>query len=111
MRAASPVRSSPRDTTVTADLAQRAAALRYEDLPVDIRRLARQCLLDWFAVTLPGAHEPLSQILLAEALEQGAAPAASLVGHSVRTSTQQAALVNGAASHALDYDDVNMTMG
>ncbi len=96
---------------VTAEIAARAAALRYRDLPDDIRRLARQCVLDWLAVTIAGAKEELTQILLAEAEEQGGKPAASVIGHGLRLPTQLAALVNGAASHALDYDDVNFSMG
>lgn len=95
---------------VTQALAQRASALRYETLPEDVRLLARQCLLDWLAVTLAGAGEPLVRILLEEMQEQGGAPQARVVGHPVRLPTHQAALVNGAASHALDYDDVNLAM-
>ena len=96
---------------VTAELARRAASLRHDDLPEEMRLLARQCLLDWLAVTLAGSREELARMLLAEAEEQGGTPAATLIGQRLRLPTQQAALVNGAASHALDYDDVNMTMG
>src|SRR5579883_3310262 len=110
MRAAMSARSAAADVSVTAALARRAATLAYGDLPEDIRRLARQCLLDWLAVTLAGAREELSRLLLAEAEEQGGKPVATLVGHAVKAPTQQAALVNGAASHALDFDDVNMVM-
>lgn len=95
---------------VTARLAARVAGLAYESLPAEIRELARQCLLDWLGVTLAGAREPLSRILLAEAAEQGGAPVSSLIGHALRVPAQQAALVNGAASHALDYDDVNLAL-
>ena len=95
---------------VTRLLAERAARLRYEDIPPEVRALARQCLLDWLAVALAGADAPLSAILRAEALEQGGAPRATLIGGGGRTATLQAALVNGAASHALDYDDVNLAM-
>lgn len=95
---------------ITQALAQRASALRYETLPEDVRLLARQCLLDWLAVTLAGAGEPLVRILIEEMQEQGGAPQAGVVGHPVRLPTHQAALVNGAASHALDYDDVNLVM-
>src|SRR5579883_642732 len=108
---AAEARASAHTETVTAALARRAAALRPETLPAEIRLLARQCLLDWLAVTLAGAREELTGILVAEAEEQGGRPVASLIGRALRTSTQQAALVNGAASHALDYDDVNMAMG
>jgi 2-methylcitrate dehydratase PrpD len=112
MTAAVPLRDgTTADVPVTAELARRAAAIRYDALPSDIRQLARQCLLDWLAVTLAGSREELAQILLAEAEEQGGKAAATLIGHRRRAPTQQAALVNGAASHALDYDDVNLTMG
>src|SRR5467141_1003017 len=42
--------------------------------------------------------------------EAGGAPQASLIGHETRLPALSAALVNGAAAHALDYDDVNMAM-
>jgi len=110
MRATSPVRSISPDASLTAELSERIAATRYDDLPEDICQLTRQCLLDWLAVTLAGSREDLARILLDEAVEQGGNPAASLVGFHIRVPTQQAALVNGAISHALDYDDVNLTM-
>src|SRR5262249_8865640 len=110
MSMAAPVRSIVRDAPVTWELAERASAIRYEDLPDDIRTLTRQCLLDWLPVTLAGSREELSRILAEQAIEDCGKPAASLIGRSEKVSAQQAALVNGAASHALDYDDVNMAM-
>ena len=41
-----------------------------------------------------------------EVTEEGGNPHATLVGFGQKTSVRQAALVNGSASHALDYDDV-----
>src|SRR5689334_11557794 len=112
MRAAAPARLPDiEDAPVTRELAQRAASLRYDELPLDVRRWARHCVLDWLGVTLAGAREELSQILAADAAEQGGTPLARLIGRDAIVPTQQAALVNGAASHALDYDDVNMTLG
>ena len=99
------------DAAVTLEIARRAAELSYDRLPPEIRLLARQCLLDWLAVTLAGAGEELSRILREEAAEQGGNEMATLIGDTRKAPTQQAALVNGAASHALDYDDVNMAMG
>lgn len=95
---------------VTRWLAERASAIRYEDLPDDAVTVARQCILDWFAVTLPGATEPAVTILRDDLLDDGAAPVASLVGSPLRTSPVNAALINGTASHAIDYDDVNMAI-
>ena len=96
---------------VTAEIAKRAAHLAWNDLPDDLVERTKQCLLDWFAVTIAGAQEELTDILVAEALEDGARGPATLVGRSERVLPSTAALINGAASHALDYDDVNFSMG
>ena len=93
----------------TSTLAVQNAAWTFDDLPPDARMLVRQCLLDWIAVALSGAREPLTHMLAEEAREQGGHPQATVVGHGFATSCRQAALINGAASHALDYDDVNMS--
>jgi 2-methylcitrate dehydratase PrpD len=95
---------------LTRALAEQARTLSYADLPEDVRTLARQCVLDYVACTLAGAKEELTGILLAEAQEQGGAPIATVIGHPARLPVLSAALVNGAASHALDFDDVNLAM-
>ena len=95
---------------LTRALADQARTLTYADLPDDVRKLARQCVLDYVACTLAGAKDELTAILLAEMQEQGGAPIATVIGHGARLPVLSAALVNGAASHALDFDDVNMAM-
>src|SRR5882724_1458738 len=96
---------------VTAEIARRAAALAWRDLPDDLVERTKQCLLDWFAVTVAGAQEELTDILVREAIEDGAKGPATLVGRNEKVLPSTAALINGAASHALDYDDVNFSMG
>jgi 2-methylcitrate dehydratase PrpD len=96
---------------VTAELARRAAALAWRDLPDDLVERTKQCLLDWFAVTIAGAQEELTDILVREAQEDGVRGSATLVGRKEKVVPSAAALINGAASHALDYDDVNFAMG
>lgn len=73
-----------------------------------MRELARQCVLDWVGVALAGSREPLVRILKAQAREDGGHAAAALVGDGTAVSVRQAALVNGAAGHAIDYDDANV---
>ncbi len=97
-------------TNLTQVLARKSAALEYEDLPRDAHELARQCILDYFGVALAGAGDELVEVLLDELIEAGGAPQASIIGHQTRLPALSAALVNGAAGHALDYDDVNMAM-
>jgi 2-methylcitrate dehydratase PrpD len=95
---------------LTRALVAQAKALTYADIPDDVRAWARQCVLDYLACGVAGASDELTQILLAEMTEQGGAPAATVIGHAVKLPALSAALVNGAASHALDFDDVNLAM-
>jgi len=103
------------DPTVTAagltqNLAARAQAVRHDQLSAEARALVRQCVLDYVAVTLAGAGEPLTAIVLAEMAEQGGAAQATVFRHGGKLPVVSAALVNGTAAHALDYDDVNLAM-
>ena len=59
---------------VTAELAKRAAALAWRDFPDDLIERTKQCLLDWFAVTVAGAQEELTDILVREAMDDGVTP-------------------------------------
>ncbi|HWX74550.1 MAG TPA: MmgE/PrpD family protein [Solirubrobacteraceae bacterium] len=104
--------STTESTGLTHALAERSSALRYEDIPGDVREIARQCLLDWFGVTLGGSVEQAPRALLSLLASDGAADRAraSVVGHRQRLAPAQAALVNGTASHVLDFDDVNITL-
>ncbi|WP_420565014.1 MmgE/PrpD family protein [Thalassobaculum sp.] len=79
---------------------------------VDARALrwARHCLMDWIGVTVAGAGDPLVAILLDEALADGGDGDIPLVGLAQSLRPSDAILVNGAAGHALDFDDVNRTM-
>ena len=94
----------------TAALAQRIRATNWATLPAAARTVAKQCILDFVGVALAGAHEPLADILNADAADLGGHPQAALIGRGTRASVEQAALINGAAGHAHDYDDVHMAM-
>lgn len=91
---------------LTAEVASFASGLSFDDLPDDVVEVAAQCVLDWFGVTVAGASEPTAALLVDEL-----APGSStLVARPERLALLDAALVNGTASHALDYDDVNDAM-
>lgn len=102
--------ATPAGQDLTRALARQAIALRHADIPEDIRAWARQCVLDYVACALAGAKDELTEILLAEMAEQGGKASATIMGHRARLPAPAAAIVNGAASHALDYDDVNLAM-
>jgi 2-methylcitrate dehydratase PrpD len=95
---------------LTRALAEQARALRLADIPEGVRTWARQCVLDYVGCAIAGASDELVGILLAEMQEHGGKEVASVFGHSGRLPVSSAAIVNGAASHALDFDDVNLAM-
>jgi 2-methylcitrate dehydratase PrpD len=66
---------------------------------------ARLCLLDWLGVSIAGAAEPVVAILASEAPLDTSARGQRLIGRHEIVGVRDAALINGAASHALDYDD------
>lgn len=91
-------------------LAHRVSASGYETVPDPAREVAKQAIMDYIGVTLAGSTEPLARILLAEAQDEGGNPQAQIIGSDARSSVVQAALINGAAGHAHDYDDVHTAM-
>jgi 2-methylcitrate dehydratase PrpD len=97
--------------SATGELAELARSYTFTALPRDAVTTAKHCLLDWLGTTLAGSREPLARILrqqLAPGRERGES---TLLGaEPVRTSALLAALINGAASHALDFDDTHTTM-
>ncbi|MFT5447608.1 MAG: 2-methylcitrate dehydratase PrpD [Gammaproteobacteria bacterium] len=91
---------------VTRLLSENASSITFDRLPADVVTVTKHCLLDWLAVTMAGALEPLTQQLTDFVSSEGGAPQATLIGTGGKVSAGQAALVNGSAGHALDYDDV-----
>ncbi len=94
---------------LTRELARRAIALRHDDIPGEIRALAMQCVLDTIGVAVAGADDPLVDILAADLAAEASGNVAAW-GRKERLPPLAAALLNGAAAHALDYDDVNLAM-
>ena len=88
---------------ITKALSEYLVNLKFSDLPSDVVEGAKLCFLDWLGVTLSGSKEPLTGILLQLAETQGGAPQATVIGKKKKTSLLQAALINGSASHALDF--------
>ena len=88
----------------TRKVAEFVAQTTYEDLPVKAIELVKQAILDSVAVTLAGSIEPAAKICAQMAREESTSKDSSVFGQGFKTSCSQAALVNGTAGHALDYD-------
>jgi 2-methylcitrate dehydratase PrpD len=115
MSAVSSSKTSPEaasaERTLLQELAQRVHAFEKRQLTKASIAQARACILDAIGVTLAGYPEPCTQILL-KTPGIATAPGPALVfGSAKRTSALDAALINGTASHALDFDDFSGIMG
>ncbi len=73
--------------------------------------MAKMAIVDTVGVTLAGAVEPAVTILAEALAAPGAAGPSLLFGGARRVSALDAALVNGTAAHAIDYDDMASAMG
>ncbi len=95
---------------VTAMLAEFISKSRFEDCPPTVVEAARRAIMDCLGVMLAGSTEPAARIVQAVAQVEGGTPLATIVGTGRRTGAVWAALANGTAAHALDFDDTNFAM-
>jgi 2-methylcitrate dehydratase PrpD len=73
--------------------------------PPAARERAAAAILDTIGVILAGASEPVSRIVQ-ELVAAEAAGSCTVLGTPMRAGASGAALANGTAAHALDYDDM-----
>ena len=91
---------------ITKHIGEYVTGADIEDFPPEAVVAAKGAIMDCLACMLAGSQESLADILCRYVAAESAAPAASIVGRGFRTSAANAALVNGAMAHALDYDDI-----
>lgn len=99
--------TAPAAPGITARLATFAASADAARFPESARAIARCSLLDWAAVGRAGVDEPVARIVRETALADGGRADAHVFGSTQALPARAAALVNGATSHALDYDDTH----
>lgn len=96
--------------SLTSALASHLIRYRSEKIDPQGVIVGKQCILDWFGVTIAGYNEPAARIVRGEMLRWSKGRS-TIVGSSCQVGADVAALVNGTISHALDYDDVSMGAG
>jgi 2-methylcitrate dehydratase PrpD len=94
------------------ELARRALSISLDNVPPEAVHVGRRAFADTVGVALAGSDAPYLDAL-EEVLEVGKALGqVTLWGRrGRRASVLHAGLVNGTASHALDFDDCSTTMG
>ena len=92
----------------TKALAKFTAELCYEKLSAHSIEMAKKCLLDWLGIAIRGSQEKPVRIIH-DVILQGDAPQANIFGSlpAKKAGALNAAFINSAASHSLDFDDLH----
>ena len=97
--------------TLAHELAERIHAFQPGDLSATALEWVNHAFIDTIACSLAGMAEDAPHIVMSIPGVAEAAGPATIWGTDRTTSVLDATLVNGTASHALDYDDVSGVMG
>jgi 2-methylcitrate dehydratase PrpD len=92
-------------------LAEHAAGWRAAPLPADLAWHARRALLDWFAALLPGTRMAPATLLAPALAEARGGGRAICYVDGAAGGLRHAALLNGIASHAAEFDDIHRDSG
>ena len=94
---------------LTADLGRFVSGARAsKDIPDEAQVVAKTGITDCFGVMIAGARDPAIAMLDRELAGSDGGAQASLIPSLKKRNVEDAALVNGAAAHVLDYDDVTL---
>jgi 2-methylcitrate dehydratase PrpD len=96
--------------SAAARLAEFVVKTSLEECPSEAVVRMRRAALDTLGVMLAGATEPVAEIVRKVVRAEGGTPLATVVGTTLKTAPGWAALANGAAGHAHDFDDTNFAL-
>jgi 2-methylcitrate dehydratase PrpD len=81
----------------------------FDKIPSDVLQEITRCLVDGFGVILSGVPAASSRIIQQYISESTTTGKSSVLGTSINTSSELAALANGVAGHAEDFDDTQLS--
>lgn len=94
----------------TEQLARFASQAACADLPQAVLAQAQLAIIDSVATVYAGLHETPVVLVREAALREGAPGPCTVIGVGRSTSATAAALANGTAAHALDYDSISLSV-
>lgn len=94
---------------LTAELGNYVEAIKFNDIPEDAVELACNAFSDTVGVMMSGISEPVVQIIYNEFAVEPMPRQARACLSDKWVLARDAALINGAAAHALDFDDQALT--
>ena len=94
---------------LTQEVANYVFKVSYKDIPSEVIRLARGFILDGLGVALAGSTDECSRIVQAHVRKLGGREECAVLGTAWSAPAPKAALANGVAGHAMDYDDTQLS--
>lgn len=91
----------------TLAIAERVSAIRYADLNTDTVAMVKRLIADGVAVAIAGSLEEPPRILSEHVLALGGAARATAWGFGYKTTAVQAAYLNAASMHVLDFEPMS----
>jgi len=88
----------------TEQVARFVVETRVDTIPREVVAAAKTAILDCLGVALAGSKEEGTRICAEQVRTEGARGVASVWGQGFKSSASLAALANGTATHALDFD-------
>jgi 2-methylcitrate dehydratase PrpD len=85
-------------------IAEFVAGFDLKQAPQPVIDRARAVFVDTMGVMIAGSGEEAAHLIQEMVKAEGSTPAVTVVGTALRASPQLAALANGVATHAMDYD-------
>lgn len=105
------MKSETPDIGLTRYLADFIVTTGWEDFPTDVIETGKRCLVDGLGVMLAGSREPCARIARTHAASyEGKGESPTLGEGSLHLPAPLAALANGVAGHALDWDDTALSL-
>ena len=100
----------PKSPGLTKYVADFIVRTKYEDIPANVIELGKKTILDGFGLALAGSVSESGPIIRKYIETIGAPGKASVIGTKMKAPARFAALANGIAIHADDYDDTGSAL-
>src|SRR5918996_1736257 len=94
---------------LTQEVVSFVSKTRYRDIPPEVLRLAHGFILDGLGVALAGSTDECACIVQSHLRHMAGKKESTVLGAGLSAPAPKAALANGVAGHAMDYDDTQLS--
>ena len=91
---------------ISGELGAYAIDLGQRPLPTDVIHSAKRCFVDGMAAIISGAVNPPATLMIEALVEELDHGGAQIIPSGRRAPVRTAALINGAAAHTMEVDDI-----